>query len=229
MVNFNNYKFRASSLGKIMVNGRSKSDPLSETTKTYLQELWIEEVYGRRKEISSKEIEKGNLVEDESIDLLSKLEDRFFNKNAKRYENEYFTGTPDIVEDDEVIDIKSPYDIWTFSKKDGNDKDYYWQGQCYMELTGKKKFRLAYVLTDVPLHLIEDEKRVLVYRLGLLGKEETAGYFEMEEQVEKNYTYSDIELKDRIKIFEFEYSDKEIEKAKQRVLECRDYLNKLSL
>jgi len=42
-------KIRCSALGKIMTNSRSKSEVLSKTCKTYLQELAIEEMYGIKK------------------------------------------------------------------------------------------------------------------------------------------------------------------------------------
>jgi hypothetical protein len=45
-------KIRCSALGKIMTNSRSKSEVLSKTCKTYLQELAIEEMYGIKKEFS---------------------------------------------------------------------------------------------------------------------------------------------------------------------------------
>ena len=62
-------KIRCSALGKIMTNSRSKTEALSKTTKTYLQELAIEEMYGVRKEFSSRYTDKGNMVEREAIDL----------------------------------------------------------------------------------------------------------------------------------------------------------------
>ena len=52
-----------------MTNARSKSEVLSKTCKSYLEELALEEVYGIRKEFSSRYTDKGNEVERESIDL----------------------------------------------------------------------------------------------------------------------------------------------------------------
>ena len=48
-VDFSNYKFRASGLVNLMTNSRTKSDPLGESTKTYLRDIFIKEVYGREK------------------------------------------------------------------------------------------------------------------------------------------------------------------------------------
>ena len=42
-------KIRSSAIGKIMTNPKTKGESLSQTTKTYLQELAVQEVYGIRK------------------------------------------------------------------------------------------------------------------------------------------------------------------------------------
>ena len=51
-------KFRASQLGKLMTDARTKTG-LSETTKSALLEIAIQNKYNRYKEISNKYIEKG--------------------------------------------------------------------------------------------------------------------------------------------------------------------------
>ena len=62
-------KIRSSAIGKIMTNPKTKGESLSQTTKTYLQELAVQEVYGIRKEFSSRYTDKGNEVEELSIAL----------------------------------------------------------------------------------------------------------------------------------------------------------------
>jgi hypothetical protein len=57
-------KIRCSAIGKIMTNPKTKGESLSQTTKTYLQELAVEEIYGIRKEFSSRYTDKGNEVEE---------------------------------------------------------------------------------------------------------------------------------------------------------------------
>ena len=68
-------KIRCSSIGKIMTNSRSKTETLSKTCRTYLQELAVEEMYGKRKEFSSKYTDKGNQVEDDGIKLCESVLD----------------------------------------------------------------------------------------------------------------------------------------------------------
>ena len=100
-------KIRCSALGKIMTNSRSKSEVLSKTCKTYLQELAIEEMYGIKKEFSSRYTDKGNLVERESIDLAQDVLDYgFMYKNEEHFNNDFLTGTPDVNTDNILLDVK---------------------------------------------------------------------------------------------------------------------------
>ena len=62
------FKIRASASGKLMTKPRLKSEVLSKTTKSYLQEWTKEQIYGVRKSIKSKYLDKGNQVEDAAID-----------------------------------------------------------------------------------------------------------------------------------------------------------------
>jgi hypothetical protein len=91
-------KIRASQLGKIMTSPRSKGEVLSQTAKTYIQELALEDKYGIRKDINSRYMDKGNLVEDEAIQLASSvLELEFVVKNEEYFSNDYIKGTPDVL------------------------------------------------------------------------------------------------------------------------------------
>jgi hypothetical protein len=67
----NTFKVRCSSIGKIMTSPRSKSELLSQTAKTYVEEQVLLAKYGIRKTFSSRYTDKGNLVEDESIRIAS--------------------------------------------------------------------------------------------------------------------------------------------------------------
>ena len=211
-----------------MTNPRSKSEKLSETTKSYLNEIYIEELFGRKKDITNKYIEKGIYVEEESLNLIqSHYLGKLLIKNKEHFENEYIKGTPDVIID-RVIDTKSSWDIFTFSEADGNNKDYYWQGQGYMNLTKKKEFDLAYCLTNAPEHMIVDEKTKQMYKRGLIGLDGSIEFDEMENEIEKNMKFDDIPLEKRVKIFSFEFDDKAFELLKQRIIDSREYLNSIT-
>ena len=195
----NNFKIRASATKSIMTNPRSKSETLSETCKTYLEEWAKESIYGVRKNIKSKYLTKGISVEDEAIEYYSEIAKLgFVLKNQDRFEDEFFTGTPDLITGDTVYDFKSSWDCFTFPLFDTEpDKGYWMQLQVYMELTGLKKAKLVYTLQNTPDELEYDEPM----------------------------DYSNVPSHLRIKEFSFDYDPDFILSVKERVLECREYVN----
>ena len=198
------FKLRASASGKLATKSRSKSETLSQTSKSYLQEWAKQEIYGVRKDISSKYLDKGNAVEDDAIDYAAKeLGWLFASKNEEYFENEYFCGTPDLILEDKIIDIKSSWDCFTFPlfEEDIPNKDYYYQLQVYMYLTGKKQAELVYVLMNTP----ED----LAYSKEL-------------------HDYSSISAKHRVKVFKIDYDEDAIELLTEKVGEAKDYLKKIN-
>ena len=218
-------KVRCSALGKIMTNARSKSEVLSKTCKSYLQELAIEEMYGIKKEFSSRYTDKGIEVERESIDLVQDNCDfGFMYKNEEHFENDYLTGTPDVNTDNILLDVKSSYDATTFPwfEEEIPNKDYYYQLQGYMALTGKRKSVLAYCLVNTPFQIVEDEVRRAHWQEHLIDESE-----ELRADVEARHNFDHIPPEKRIKTFIVRY-DKEVVKAiYERIKECRKYYETL--
>jgi hypothetical protein len=66
-------KWHPSSLGKLMTTARSKSELLSETTKTYIRSVAKQDFYGYDLELNNKYILKGINQEDDSINLLNSV------------------------------------------------------------------------------------------------------------------------------------------------------------
>ena len=140
------FKCRASAGGYLATNPKSKGETLSETTKTYLQEWMKERIFGMRKEISTKQINKGLEFEDLAIDkAIDWLDLEFAVKNTDKFEDDYFTGEPDLLLSDTVVDIKNSWDCWTFPMFEDEipTKGYFYQLQIYMHLTGLKKAKLV--------------------------------------------------------------------------------------
>ena len=109
------FKIRCSAIGLIMATSKVKGQ-LSKTAQTYAQEWLKQEIYGRRKEISSKYLDKGNQLEDESIQFLVNNSDYgFIVKNEEHFENDFLTGTPDIILPQEIIDMKKQLGLLHFS------------------------------------------------------------------------------------------------------------------
>lgn len=216
------FKVRASASGKIMgVKG------LGKTGQTFVQEWMKEQLYGRRKEFSNKYTEKGNAMEDTSIEMVADFLDLgMLMKNEEFFEGEWCKGTPDVILADTVIDVKNSWDCFTFPlfEKDVPNKDYYYQGQCYMHLTGRKHYKLIYTLTDTPDNLVEKEAKRWAWDNN--NGEVTA---EAYDRIKANMTYSHLPIEQRIKIFEFDYDEAVIEKMAERVEECRAYLKSITI
>lgn len=216
------FKIRASSSGKLMGKKGLGKTGLS------VAENWIKsQVFNRQTEIKSKYLDKGNIMEDESLDRVAEnLDMGLLVKNEKHFQDDYMTGTPDAIVGDCIIDVKNSWDWTTFPLLDKEipNTDYYYQLQCYMALTESKSAKLIYTLLDTPIHLIEREARY--YCLN-------NGYEEMEtsiyEKFVKKMTYSDIPEKNKYKCFDVERDDSAIELIKQRVLECREHLKQFDL
>lgn len=228
MIDFSTYKFHCSSLGNLMTNMPGKKDTktvdeLSQTAKDELIKVYIKEVYGREKEVSSKYIEKGLSVEEDSITLLSRFKQKFLVKNTNRIENDFITGLVDI--ESPLMDAKSCWDIHTFyaHKTKPLKKDYEWQMQGYTELYKEDSGTVCFCLIDTPLGMIEDEKRKMFYRMNVATMDNPE-YMEACEALEKEMMFSDIPMSERIFEVRVKHSPELIQMAYSRIGLCREWL-----
>lgn len=212
------FRCRCSALGKLMSPARSKSQTLSETAKTMLVEWYKEQLYNRRKEIQSKYLTKGNECEDASIEYINQLNKTNYQKNEQFYNSDYIHGTPDIVTDETIIDIKNSWDFMTFPlfSKELPNKDYLWQVQGYMMLTGRRKGSVIYTLMDLSDEQIEQEYR------------RTGGKGVVPDSFKANYKYGGIEDTLRVKRFDFEHSEDRANQITEKVETARQFLQALT-
>jgi len=154
--------FRASALSAIMTDGKG-NDELSVGAKTYVTKLAKEFIYGYDERVSTKYMDKGLRVEDESIDLYNAVHLSSYAKNTERKTNDWITGEADIVADDRIIDIKSSWCLTTFPvlADQGKDTGYEWQLRAYMMLWDKPRADIAYCLVSTPDDLIGYESKQL--------------------------------------------------------------------
>ena len=146
----------ASECHKLMTNPQKKSDQLSQTTKTWLKEEAVAEVLGLRKTVITKHIIKGLVCEGNSIDLYNEVMHTNYKKNEVTREENGFRGTPDLITDEGIVEIKTSWDATTFPffqedvskriKKGGYD----WQCRVYMMLFNIDKAVVSYCLVDTP-------------------------------------------------------------------------------
>ena len=218
-------KIRCSAIGKIMTNPKTKGESLSQTTKTYLQELAVQEIYGIRKEFSSRYTDKGNEVEELSIALCNDvLNLGFIYKNEEHYSNDWITGTPDVNTNEILLDVKSSWDATTFPFFDTElkNKEYFFQLQGYLWLTNKTEALLCYCLIDTPLQIVEDEIRREHWKASLIEES-----LDLRAFVQAKHTFGHIPKEKRVKTFRIAKDDEVIESIKTRIEECREYYNNL--
>jgi hypothetical protein len=218
-------KVRASQIGKIMATPRKAGEVLSETAKTYVHDLVLEEKYGIKKEFSSRYTDKGNEVEEIGIALVNEvLNYKFIYKNYEFFENEWVKGTPDVNTDEVLLDVKCSWDATTFPFFDTEvpNKDYFFQLQGYMWLTGKQESILAYCLINTPFQMVEDEIRRAHWKFNLI-EENT----ELRKEVESKHVFDHIPEHKRVKYWFIRRDESVIEKIKERVELCREYYNLL--
>lgn len=212
----------ASSLGKIMTGSKTKSDPLGETCKSHLRDLYIQNKFGRYKDFESKMIEKGLKNEETGITMLSKYLGEFLTKNETTFKNDFLIGTPDVNES-VIYDIKCPWSMHTFMAADLSSL-YEWQGRAYMELCDKDRFTLVYCLTDTPEKLMEDEIRRILWKCtdeSLIDDIREGVYLQM--------TYKDVPDDLKIKTFTINRDKAKMQEAYDKIKLCREYYNTLSL
>lgn len=217
------FKIRCSAIGKIMTNPKSKTATLSVTCMSYLDQWIKEQIYGIEKEIKSKYLDKGLIMEDNSIDFIAEhLDLGMLIKNIEHYENDFITGTPDIIIPGYTIDAKNSWDPFTFPllATEIPNKGYIWQLQGYMALTDRPTAKLIYTLMDTPIHLIRKEA---YYYARDNGYDEASE--DMIEAFIKRMTYPDIDPKHKIKIFDITRDDSAIKAVEERVIECRKYID----
>ncbi len=217
------------------------------TCRRYLVEAFRERKYKRRNDFSSKFTEKGNAVELDSINLLALYRGEAYAKNSGRGANGFIMGEWDILKNKEVIDIKSSWSLWTFPTflDKSIDPDYFYQCQGYMDLTGAEKATIAYCLVNAPAILVDDEKRRLGWKMGVISSGiETPEYIEACKLIERNMIFDraqflkdypdypmhetdwkyDIAPSERVFEQSVERNDKVIQSVYDRVKMCREWM-----
>lgn len=143
-------KWRASQIGKLMTTSRSKTDVLSQTAKSYIDQLAKEDFFGYTSPIVNRYLDKGTNQELESIQLLNSVRFENYEKNTQRIENDFITGECDILTNDKIIDIKTSWSLDTFPElpEDIDSKEYEWQGRAYMLLFNRFEFELVFCMVS---------------------------------------------------------------------------------
>lgn len=210
------------------------SDKVSGGTKTYLCDLYTEIMHGIQKisflpEVSNRMFQiNGTKSEKFAIDLLSAVDSYQYEKNKATFSNDYFSGKPDIITDNDVKELKTVANLSNFIalafQKDS--KQHQFQLQCYLDLVDADTGEIVYVLTG----LNGDERdRYLEYAKK---KYENDGLTEAEigrnlKKLEKNCDYDHIPYEKRVLRRSFKRNPYMIRLARKKVTSARVYLSKI--
>lgn len=215
------FKLHASSAGKV-----AGIKALGATGVNYVNQWMKEKVYLKRYEFDSKFFEKGNFCEEEALKFSAqKLGFEHSFKNDEYFEDDYFCGTPDLIleESQLIVDIKNSWDCFSFPlfEEEIPNKDYYYQLQVYMHLTGIHNAKLVYCLMDAPTDLINKETRRQAWAAGHMG----FATEDLQQEVLNKMTYSNVHDDLRIKSFDIEYSSEAINFLTGRVKQCQEIVS----
>lgn len=233
--NWDEIKFRASSWGSLLTEPVTKAakeaGELSITCQKELIKIYNQEIYGRKRDITTKQMDKGIQCEQESIKLLSIVEGVIYFKNQDQLENEWFTGHPDIGDNEdikksnEVNDIKTSWDLDTFMPRliEEPDKSYIAQLNVYYDLTGAQSGNIVYCLVSAPPNILESEKRSLLFKMNVTT-EFSPEYLKAAQELENLMVFDDIDYRERVIKIPVARNDELIQKMKDKVPVLRAWL-----
>lgn len=221
-------------------------DKLPDGAITKLEEIFDDIFWKRRKLLQNKYLEKGIMVEEDSLQLIGDVDGDVYWKNDEQIENDYLQGMPDNITN-RVRDAKSNYDYFTFKNADMISL-YSWQIKGYIwillsmgreiERTGE----LCYCLVNSPAHRIEAERKSMWFAMGQPEFDEER-YVKSASQLERNHIFDIAKFKDenphfdlvniqwrnvpkhmRVKKFEVTLEDKDIEDMTRRSKMAKKWL-----
>lgn len=208
---------------------------LSATAISYLTEAYAWEVAKKKsisKEMDVTAFRKGKLCEQESIELLSLVDNIVYQKNTERVENEFLSGEPDVYTGESIMqaiaimDMKNTFDYPLFLAKINNpiDKMNRQQVQGYGDITGATDLQLAYALCNMPEIMRNDYKRKLFYQ-GEYISDESPDFLVKWNELEQSMVFDEINPRQKIYKVKIEpFTQMEKYSVYDMVKACREWL-----
>lgn len=205
--------------------------PLSKTAINYLTKRFAYEKYAKKSAAKGRAMafhEKGNLLESEAIELLSRVDKTRYCKNADAVTNDFMLGKCDIFSPERkaVLNVKVAWNINTFlSTLNAPLKSMYWhQMQGYLELHDMEFGEVCFCLLNTPEDMVEREKVKMLnnYVFGIINRED---YEKGMESLELSLTYDKIPMKRRIIRFRVNRAPEIMPKVYKKVERCRVWLS----
>ena len=227
---------------------------LNDAAKKELEKLFWRETTGRSKRIQAKQLDKGIICEDVTIQLYEDVKGGLFVKNKERRTNDWFNGECDNSQG-KIRDVKTSWEFETFPANEESipNKDYEWQLDAYMDLWGLKESELIYGLVDTPFEMITSELYRLDNKLDVLNHEGNVrpdkesvvvelilshiytrkglvDFCEQSENIKLEWfigKFTEIPKEKRLKIYNHDYQEERNKLLKEMIVKAREYLNNL--
>jgi len=182
---------------------RDKEDDLPTGAKSFLDGIFNEVFWGRKEMLQLKAFERGLLVEEDVLDLHSKIDGEFYVKNDEHRENEYIQGTCDNIYGNIVRDAKASQTLKSFQDVDSLSTTYNFQGKGYCILWDVEEFEICYGLVNAPLHHLQNELTRLYYQFGNPA-DDNPEYVAARQLCERNHIYDIDKWKQDYPNYQFE-------------------------
>lgn len=231
--------FSSSEIWKLMSNGK-KAGELGKPALTYIKEKSYEIRLGRAltNEVSAKPTNWGTLMELYAFQMLLGIKYRLEHKT--RFEAKGFNhwnGCPDLISDDSVGDIKSPYTLksaielidsfHSLEMFKAHSPEYYWQLVSNAVLTEKSKAELiVFVPYKQEIQRIKDWMNTTDAFVQNGLDQNKFAFIDFAQEDDLPYFNEDSEFQN-ITAFEFEIPTEDIEALKERVKTAEMMLNEL--
>lgn len=99
-----------------LVAKRDAPDQLPQGAISYLDNVFRDKFWGRKRDLNNKFLEKGNLVEQDVLGLASSVYSDFYAINEERSSTDYLIGKWDNYSGNVVRDVKANYDLKSFDE-----------------------------------------------------------------------------------------------------------------
>lgn len=199
---------------------------LSAGAKTYIQQKYYGHKFDFEKTFTNKFVQKGNAVEDASIKALREI-GIWGKKNTEHFQNEWITGTPDIIVKNPscIIDTKNVYYPDGLGFFDNEPiQDYIWQIHGYNFLTGNSTGFIAKMLMNPPADILEKE----VWNYWRSGHNEGRPTEQFTLEIEDYFNFERMPIHERVKLFKIETTTEHLDIIRKWVELAREYWAELS-
>lgn len=193
---------------KELITKRDSDDELPTGAISHLDEVFRNVYWKRKRDLSNKYLEKGNLTEQDVLKIAGLVDNDFYLINKENFENDFIKGKWDNY-NLKVRDAKSNYDLKSFEEaelttlyksqlngysimlKEKHKLDYYPIGE------------LIYGLVNNPLHHVQNEINKQFYALGN-PSDDNDKWIETKRQIERNMIFDIQEFKKEYPFYVFE-------------------------